>query len=253
MVLLSGGLDSAVALAWARRQDFDCATLTVDYGQRHRIELESARRVAASLGVAPDRQRVIRMDLRAIGGSALTDDISVPKGREESRMGDGVPITYVPARNMILLSAAIGFAETLTRAGDLHLVIGVNALDYSGYPDCREGFIRAFERAAALGTRAGVSGRAVRMHTPLVEMTKAQIVTLGASLGVDFSLTHSCYDPVIGADGEALACSGCDSCVIRRRGFEEAGVPDPTRYAPLAAEKDPPPSRAAQQRPTVTA
>lgn len=254
VVLVSGGLDSAVALAWAMREGFAVAVLTIDYGQRHRGEIACAARVAASLG-APERlRRVVRIDLRAVGGSALTDRIDVPKGRDEQAMREGVPITYVPARNMTFLSVAVGLAEALRGvpteppepparpradeptplAHDLHVVIGVNAVDYSGYPDCREGFIRAFENAATLGTRAADEGRRVRVHTPLVAMSKAQIIAMGTRLGVDFSLTRSCYDPA-GEGDDAPSCGMCDACAIRRRGFAEAGVADPTRYAEAGA------------------
>lgn len=262
VVLVSGGLDSAVALAWALREGFAVAALTIDYGQRHRGEIACAARVAASLG-APERlRRVVRVDLRAVGGSALTDRLDVPKGRDERAMREGVPITYVPARNMTFLSVAVGLAEALHGvpteppesparppadepapfARDLHVVIGVNAVDYSGYPDCREEFIRAFESAATLGTRAADEGRRVRVHTPLVAMSKAQIIAMGARLGVDFSLTRSCYDPA-GEGEDAPSCGMCDACEIRRRGFAEAGVADPTRYAEAGA-----PMSAAQAR-----
>ncbi len=238
VALLSGGLDSAVALAWALREGHECAALTIDYGQRHRWESAAASRVAASLGVPERMRRLVRIDLRAVGGSALTGEALVPKGRDEGAIGEGVPVTYVPARNMTFLSVAMGLAEALAsarepgaRAPALSVVIGVNAVDYSGYPDCREGFIRAFERAAALGTKAGSEGGEVRVLTPLAGMGKADIVRMGLALGVDFSLTHSCYDPVE-SGGEWFACASCDACALRRRGFEEAGAADPTRYAP---------------------
>ncbi|MFM9995720.1 MAG: 7-cyano-7-deazaguanine synthase QueC [Phycisphaerales bacterium] len=226
VVLLSGGLDSTVALAAARRDGRVCYALTVDYGQRHRVELEAARRVARSLGAV--EHRVITLDLRAIGGSALTADIDVPKDREQGPGDRGprtseVPVTYVPARNTVFLSLAAGYAEVV---GADTIVIGVNAVDYSGYPDCRPEFIAAMERALSLGTKAGAEGDRIRIDAPLARMSKAEIIRLGASLGVDFSLTHSCYDP----DSDGAACGRCDSCLIRRRGFEEAGVPDPTRY-----------------------
>lgn len=231
VVLLSGGLDSAVALAAARRTGLRCYALSVDYGQRHHAELSAAERVAASLGVA--QHAVVKVDLRALGGSALTDDaIGVPKDRSPRAIERGVPVTYVPARNMVFLSLAVGWAETL---GDAAVYIGVNQLDYSGYPDCRAEFIAAFERAAALGTRAGTEpGRLpIQIRTPLVAMSKAEIIRLGAELGVDFSLTISCYDPVSpqGQTGRPVACGRCDSCLIRRRGFQESGIPDPTLYA----------------------
>jgi 7-cyano-7-deazaguanine synthase len=222
VVLLSGGMDSATALAWARDRGWVCHTLAIDYGQRHRVELDAARRVAAALGAAS--HRVVAVDLRAIGGSALTADLPVPHHRPEAEIGTGVPITYVPARNTVFLALALGLAETL---GAADLVAGMNALDTSGYPDCRPAFVAAFEALARAGTRAGLEGRAVRVHTPLMALDKAGIVRLGASLGVDFAITHSCYDPA--ADGGA--CGACDACVLRRRGFREAGVPDPTRYA----------------------
>jgi 7-cyano-7-deazaguanine synthase len=228
IVLLSGGLDSAVAFACARRDGHDTWSLSFDYGQRHRHELAAAARVAKSLGAA--RHVILKLDLRAIGGSALTADIEVPKDRPASELARGIPSTYVPARNLIFLSCAAALAET-AQARDIY--IGVNAVDYSGYPDCRAEFIRAFEQAANLGTKAGVDSAEpwLRVRTPLVALTKADIIKLGASLGVDFSLTHSCYDPV--ESGTAvLACARCDSCQIRARGFKDAGVPDPTRYAP---------------------
>jgi 7-cyano-7-deazaguanine synthase len=222
VVLLSGGLDSATCLAWARAEGFACHTLAVDYGQRHRIELDAARRLSAALGAADHRQ--VTVDLRAIGGSALTATIDVPKDRPEGEIGQGIPVTYVPARNTVFLALALGYAETLASAD---LVAGMNALDYSGYPDCRPEFVRAFESLARVATKAGVDGTAYRLHTPLMSLDKAEIVRLGASLGVDFRLTHSCYDPA--ADG--AACGGCDACVLRRKGFIAAGLSDPTRYA----------------------
>ena len=221
VVLLSGGLDSATCLAWARRNGFECATLAFDYGQRHRVELDAAARVAAALGAA--EHRVVRIDLSAIGGSALTADIAVPRGRDESEMAAAIPVTYVPARNTVFLAVALGWAEVLDATD---LVAGMNAVDYSGYPDCRPEFVRAFESLAALATRAGDGGARFTVHTPLMALDKAGIVKLGVSLGVDYSLTHSCYDP--SSDGRA--CGECDSCRLRARGFREAGVPDPTRY-----------------------
>jgi len=223
VVLLSGGLDSTTCLAWARREGFACHTLAVDYGQRHAVELAAAARVAEALGAAS--HRVVRADLRAIGGSALTADIAVPRDRDERAMGSDIPVTYVPARNTVMLALALGLAETL---GAADLIAGMNALDYSGYPDCRPEFVRAFESLARLATRAGIEGQAYRVHTPLMTLDKAGIVRLGVSLGVDYGLTHSCYDPA--PDG--AACARCDACVLRRRGFREAGVADPTRYAP---------------------
>jgi 7-cyano-7-deazaguanine synthase len=225
VVLLSGGLDSATCLAWARAQGFACATLAVDYGQRHRVELAAARRVAEALGVTDHRE--VRADLRAIGGSALTADLEVPRDRDERSMSAGIPVTYVPARNTVLLALALGLAETI---GAADLVAGMNAIDYSGYPDCRPEFVRAFESLANLATRAGVEGARFHVHTPLMSLDKAGIIRLGASLGVDFALTHSCYDPA--SDG--AACGRCDACRLRSRGFREAGIPDPTRYAAAA-------------------
>jgi 7-cyano-7-deazaguanine synthase len=226
VVLLSGGLDSATCLAWAASRNFECTTLAVDYGQRHRIELEAARRVANALGSRDHRE--VRVDLRAIGGSALTADLAVPVDRDEKAMGEGIPITYVPARNTVFLALALGLAETL---GARDLVAGMNAVDYSGYPDCRPEFVRAFESLAALATKAGAEGARFTVHTPLMTLGKAGIIRLGISLGVDYSLTHSCYDP----SPEGAACGRCDSCRLRARGFREAGVPDPTRYATTKA------------------
>ena len=221
MVLVSGGLDSATALAVARRDGFECYALSVDYGQRHRFELEAAAAVARHLGAA--EHRVVSVDLRAIGGSALTDDVDVPK----SGVGEGIPVTYVPARNLTFLSIALGWAEVL---GAHDLYIGINAVDFSGYPDCRPGFVGAFERVANVATKAGVEGEPFRVRAPLIDLTKAEIIRLGADLGVDYSLTHSCYDPASGG----AACGRCDSCRLRRAGFEVAGVPDPTRYVERA-------------------
>jgi 7-cyano-7-deazaguanine synthase len=221
VVLLSGGLDSATCLAWAIDRGFECFTLGVDYGQRHRVELEAARRISRELGAAEHRE--LAADLRALGGSALTADLVVPKGRATEAMAADIPITYVPARNTVLLALALAWAETLEACD---LVAGMNALDYSGYPDCRPEFLQAFERLANLGTRAGIEGRPFRVHAPLLELDKAGIVRLGLSLGVDYSLTHSCYDPA--PDG--AACGACDACLLRRKGFREAGVSDPTRY-----------------------
>jgi 7-cyano-7-deazaguanine synthase len=215
VVLLSGGLDSATVLAMARDQGYRCHSLAVDYGQRHRSELQAARRVAGSQGVG---LKVLPLDLRAIGGSALTDDIDVPE-----TPGEGIPVTYVPARNTILLSLALAYAEVL-EAG--HLFIGVNAVDYSGYPDCRPEYIAAWERMANLATQAAVEGRPLRVHTPLIDLTKAEIIRHGLDLGVDYALTVSCYQ----ADEEGRACGLCDSCRIRRAGFKAVGVADPTRY-----------------------
>jgi 7-cyano-7-deazaguanine synthase len=217
VVLLSGGLDSATVLAWARRQGFDCYALSFDYGQRHAAELAAARRVAAALAVV--EHKVLRLDLGEIGGSALTDPgIAVPE-----TPGDGIPVTYVPARNTLFLAIALGWAEVL---GARDLFIGVNAVDYSGYPDCRPEFITAFARLANLATRAGVEGADFRIHAPLIDLTKAQIITQGIALGVDLGLTLSCYQ----ADAEGRACGRCDACRLRRGGFLAAGVADPTRY-----------------------
>ena len=217
--LLSGGLDSATCLAYARRERFECYALSFDYGQRHRIELEAAANVAASLGAA--RHIVLRIDLRVFGGSALTADIDVPK---DGLFQEGIPITYVPARNTVFLSFALAWAEVLN-ASDIF--IGVNAIDYSGYPDCRPEFIGAFERMANLATKAGVESRTnIRVHTPLITLSKGEIVKLAHDLGVDLELTHSCYDP----DGRGRACGLCDSCRLRLKGFEEAGMADPVAY-----------------------
>ena len=219
VVLLSGGLDSATALAVARDEGFECYALSFDYGQRHDRELESARRVAGALGAK--QHLVLRLDLRAIGGSALTADIAVPKSRSESEMSAGIPVTYVPARNTIFLSHALAWAEVL-ESSDIFL--GVNALDYSGYPDCRPEYTEAFERLANLATRAAVEGRMrLRIHTPLIDLSKAQIVRRGTELRVDFGLTWSCYEP----QPDGRACGRCDSCLLRRKGFSEAGLRDP--------------------------
>lgn len=220
--LLSGGLDSTTCLAVARKEGYACYALSFDYGQRHRFELEAAARVAKVLGAV--EHRVLRVDLRALGGSALTDAIAVPKHRDVSEMGEGIPVTYVPARNTVFLAMALGYAEVL---GAEHIFIGVNAIDYSGYPDCRPEFIAAFERMANLATKAGVEGTMrVRIETPLLHLTKPEIVRLAAGLGVDFSLTSSCYDPEEGG----RPCGGCDSCLLRRKGFAEAGLVDPLEY-----------------------
>jgi len=221
--LLSGGLDSATCLAVARKAGFDCFTLSFDYGQRHRRELEAAARISAALGAI--RHVTVSLDLRAFGGSALTDEIAVPKHERVEEIEGGIPVTYVPARNTIFLSCALGWAEVL---GAYDIYLGVNAIDYSGYPDCRPEFVKAFEHTANLATAAGVEGRGrFCIHTPLIDLTKAGIVQLGASLGVDFALTHSCYDPL--PDGRP--CGHCDSCLLRRKGFAEAGIADPLGYA----------------------
>lgn len=217
VVLLSGGLDSATALAIANSQGYQCYALSFDYGQRHRFELEAARNVAAAMGVA--EHAILPLDLRVFGGSALTADIAVPKDRGTDEMEQGIPVTYVPARNTIFLSVALGWAEVLN-AHDIF--IGVNAVDYSGYPDCRPEFIAAFESLANLATKAGVEGTGrFTIHTPLIDLTKAQIIRRGWDLGVDYSLTHSCYDP----DESGAPCGRCDSCVLREKGFAETGEP----------------------------
>jgi len=216
VVLVSGGMDSAVVLAMAREQGFACHALSVAYGQRHTSELDAAARVAADLGAVA--HKVVRVDLRSIGGSALTDDIAVPEAP-----GEGIPVTYVPARNTIMLSIALGWAEVL---GAHDLFCGVNAVDYSGYPDCRPEFVAAFERLANLATRAGVEGAGLRVHAPLMALGKADIARAGDRLGVDFGRTVSCYQ----ADAEGRACGRCDACRLRAQGFADAGLPDPTRY-----------------------
>ncbi|HUZ42986.1 MAG TPA: 7-cyano-7-deazaguanine synthase QueC [Acidimicrobiales bacterium] len=219
VVLLSGGLDSATALAVCRHEGFRPYALSFRYGQRHEIELEAARAVAATLGV--DRHVVAEIDLRLFGGSALTAEMEVPHRDSVEDLDGGIPVTYVPARNTIFLSFALAWAETL---GASDIFIGVNALDYSGYPDCRPEYIAAFERMADLATKAGVEGRQrIRIHTPLIELTKADIIRLGASLGVDYGLTHSCYDPV----ETGRPCGSCDSCLLRAKGFAESGRADP--------------------------
>lgn len=219
--LLSGGLDSSTVLAIARQQTYECYCLAFDYGQRHLIELDAARKVASQLGA--NEFRVAKIDLRVFGGSALTADIDVPKDRDETAMGKGIPITYVPARNTIFLAFALAYAE-VTGASDIF--IGVNAIDYSGYPDCRPEFIDAFAKMANLATKAGVEGTSkFQIHTPLIEMTKADIVRKAIELGVDLSLTHSCYDPA----PSGAACGQCDACILREKGFAEAGAIDPVR------------------------
>jgi 7-cyano-7-deazaguanine synthase len=224
VVLLSGGVDSTTTLAVARERGFETCALTFRYGQRHAVEVEASRRVALALGAV--RHEILTIDLRAFGGSALTADIDVPKDRAAAEIGKGIPVTYVPARNTIFLSYALAWAEVL---GAQDIFIGVNALDYSGYPDCRPEYIGAFERMANLATKAGVEGgQKLTIHTPLIHLTKAEIVAKGVALGVDFSLTLSCYDPT----AEGAACGRCDACVLRRRGFEHAGLADPTRYRP---------------------
>jgi 7-cyano-7-deazaguanine synthase len=220
VVLLSGGLDSATTLALALRDGFAAYALSFDYGQRHRIELEAAKRVAAALGA--HEYRIATIDLRVFGGSALTSDLDVPKNREVEH--NEIPVTYVPARNTIFLSYALAWCEVL---GAADIFIGANAIDYSGYPDCRPEFIAAFEQLAGVATQAGVEGTQFRIHGPLLSMSKADIIRKGAELGVDFSLTHSCYDPT----PEGAACGECDSCRLRLAGFHDAGLTDPIRYA----------------------
>ncbi len=221
VILLSGGVDSATTLAIAKSRGFEPYTLSFRYGQRHEIELESARQVARQLGAA--RHLIMELDLRSFGGSALTDDIAVPKDREIEPARE-IPVTYVPARNTIFLSLALAWAEVLEAAD---IFIGANAVDYSGYPDCRPEYLEAFERMANLGTKAGVEGRrTLRIHAPLLRMTKAEIIRQGLALGVDYSLTRSCYDP--SSTGEA--CGHCDACVLRLKGFREAGIKDPIKY-----------------------
>ncbi len=222
VVLLSGGIDSTTTLAIAIAEGYDAYALSFDYGQRHLIEVDAARRVADSLGA--NEHRVAKIDMRIFGGSALTDDIDVPKQPSETEIAHGIPLTYVPARNTIFLAYALSWAEVIS-ASDIFL--GVNAIDYSGYPDCRPEFIEAFETLANLGTKAGVEGRRFHIHTPLIKFSKAEIIRKAVELGVDLSLTHSCYDPT----PEGLACGECDSCLLRLKGFREAGIKDPIRYA----------------------
>ena len=222
VVLLSGGIDSTTTLAIAIAEDYEAYALSFDYGQSHKIETKAAQHVANSLG--SKEHRVAKIDLRVFGGSALTDDIDVPKKRSEREFAHGIPVTYVPARNTIFLAYALAWAE-LIPANDIF--IGVNAIDYSGYPDCRPEFIEAFEAVSNLGTKAGVQGRRFQIHTPLIKLSKADIIHKAVELGVDLSLTHSCYDPT----PEGLACGECDSCLLRLKGFREAGITDPIRYA----------------------
>jgi 7-cyano-7-deazaguanine synthase len=220
--LLSGGLDSATCLGVARREGLDCYALSFDYGQRHAVELDAATRVAAFFHAV--EHRIAKIDLRVFGASALTGDVNVPKHDSVDEIGGGIPITYVPARNTIFLSFAMAWAEVLECS---EIFIGVNAIDYSGYPDCRPEFIAAFEQMANLATKAGIEGRTLlRIRTPLAHLNKAGIVRLGAEVGLDFALTHSCYDPEEGG----RSCGQCDSCLLRRKGFSEAGIPDPLRY-----------------------
>ena len=218
VTLLSGGIDSATTLALAKAEGYDCFALTLDYGQRHKREIESAKKVAKALDAA--EHKVLSLDLRQFGGSALTGDLDVPKGRDNAKIASGIPVTYVPARNLVFLSLALGWAEVLCSRD---LFIGVNAIDYSGYPDCRPKFIESFQKTANLATKAGVEGERFRIHTPLIHMTKSEIILQGDELGLDFSLTHSCYDPL--PDG--APCGRCDSCLLRAKGFSEAGIRDP--------------------------
>lgn len=222
VVLLSGGLDSATCAAIAKSEGFAVHALSINYGQRHRFELDSARRVAEACDVA--EHKVLPIDLAALGGSALTADIDVPQGRSDDQIAEGIPVTYVPARNTVMLSLALGYAEVL---GAADIFIGVNAVDYSGYPDCRPEFIAAFQRVANLATKAGVEGElAFRIHTPLIDLTKAEIVRRGVQLGVDYSLTHTCYKP----DDQGISCGQCDACQLRQKGFADAGLEDPIKY-----------------------
>jgi 7-cyano-7-deazaguanine synthase len=224
VVLSSGGLDSTTVMAMVRHQAYEVYSLSFSYGQRHDFELQAARKVALAMEVK--RHMVTRIDLKPIGGSALTDAIAVPKARSEAQMAEQIPVTYVPARNTIFLSYALAWAEVL-EAWDIF--IGVNAVDYSGYPDCRPEYIAAFETMANLATKAAVEGKGrFRIHTPLIDLSKAQIIQKGLALGVDYGMTHSCYDP----NDQGLACGGCDACILRKNGFTAAGVPDPTAYAP---------------------
>ena len=222
IVLLSGGLDSATTAAIAKSEGFELFALSIYYGQRHRFEMDASKRVARSLGVK--RHVTLKVDLAQLGGSALTDDIEVPKGRDLDDMHQGIPVTYVPARNTMFLSLALGHAEVL---GAADIFIGVNAIDYSGYPDCRPEFIEAFERLANLATKAGVEGRLrFRIHTPLISLSKAEIIRRGTELGVNYGLTHSCYDP----DESGTSCGRCDACLLRLAGFDAAGLKDPIKY-----------------------
>ena len=222
VILLSGGIDSTTTLAIAMAEGYEAYALSFDYGQRHQIEVEAARHIANSLGVK--EHRVAKIDLRIFGGSALTDNVDVPKQRSETEIAHGIPVTYVPARNTIFLAYALALAEVISAN---HIFLGVNAIDYSGYPDCRPEFIKAFETLANLGTKAGLEGRQFQIHTPLIKVSKAEIILKAVKLNVDLSLTHSCYDPL----PKGLACGRCDSCLLRLKGFREAGIKDPIRYA----------------------
>jgi 7-cyano-7-deazaguanine synthase len=222
VVLLSGGIDSTTTLAIAITEGYEAYVLSFDYGQRHQIETQAARRVADSLGAK--EHRIAKIDLRVFGGSALTGEIDVPRQRSETEIAHGIPVTYVPARNTIFLAYALAWAEVIQTAD---VFLGVNAIDYSGYPDCRPEFIEAFQTLANVGTKAGVEGRRFQIHTPLIKFSKAEIIRKAVELGVNLSLTHSCYDP----SPEGLACGECDSCLLRLKGFREAGITDPVRYA----------------------
>jgi 7-cyano-7-deazaguanine synthase len=222
IVLLSGGLDSATTLAIARSQGYETYALSFDYGQRHKRELDAATKIAKSLGAR--KHLIVKIDNQILGGSALTDDIEVPKSRSDEEIGAGIPATYVPARNTIFLAHALAWAETI---GAGHIFIGANAIDYSGYPDCRPEFIALFETIANIGTKAGIEGARLQIHAPLIKMSKAEIVHKAVELKLDLSLTHSCYDPLPGG----VACGECDSCRLRQKGFRKAGVKDPMRYA----------------------
>jgi 7-cyano-7-deazaguanine synthase len=231
VVLLSGGVDSTTTVAIAKHEGYGLNALTFQYGQRHAIEIAAARRVAQAFGV--DRHVIVEMDLRVFGGSALTDAVEVPKGRSAVEIGQGIPVTYVPARNTIFLAYALAFAE-VSHSEDIFL--GVNALDYSGYPDCRPEYVRAFESMANLATKAAVEGRQrLQIHTPLIHLSKAQIIHRGLALGVDYTLTHSCYDP----SPDGLACGQCDSCLLRLKGFREAGMVDPVVYRSMVHPSPP--------------
>ena len=222
VVLLSGGIDSTTTLAIAIAEGYEAYALSFDYGQRHQIEIEAARRVANSLGAK--EHRVAKIDLRIFGGSALTDNVDVPKQRSEAEIAHGIPVTYVPARNTIFLAYALAWAEVISAN---HIFLGVNAIDYSGYPDCRPEFVQAFQTLANVGTKAGIEGARLHIHTPLITLSKSEIIGKASELGVDLSLTHSCYDP----SPEGLACGHCDSCLLRLKGFREAKIEDPIRYA----------------------
>jgi 7-cyano-7-deazaguanine synthase len=224
VVLLSGGLDSATSAAIAQSEGYQVHALSIDYGQRHRFELRSAERVAERLGIV--EHKIMTLDLASLGGSALTADIDVPRGRSDKQMAAGIPITYVPARNTVMLSLALGYAEVL---GAADIFIGVNAVDYSGYPDCRPEFIAAFERVANLATKESIEGELkFKIHTPLIDWTKGEIIRRGTALGVDYAITHTCYAP----NGQGISCGTCDACQLRQKGFADAGLIDPIAYQP---------------------